>query len=362
MIISKDTSLVIKGIAILCMFFHHAIPWPERIPISSELHNYVASNNNFIWCGYLGRICIPLFMFVTGVGMGSFKNFSLSGIFSRVLQVFVKFYRIYLFSLIIGIILLYSFPVDYMTFDLSLHGFVKALLLIKPSYICLEWWYASVFLALILFVFPTFSFLQRFLGTTAIALILLISCYLSFLAIYDTNQLPAWISGNYQIMLIFLPIFSLGYAIGACNLQYLDKVIEIIRKKIIIRLGLLFTVLILSYEFIISNVFSPDLLVMLNVLTCAVVFMTILLVQKDSICCKILSFLGKYSAYMWLNHSFILYYYFGDIIYSTNSFVIVITVTTILSFIIAVISDRILNALVGTLRKTYQKWKLLMIK
>ena len=65
---------------------------------------------------------------------------------------------------------------------------------------------------------------------------------------------------------------------------------------------------------------------------------------------------------MWLNHSFILYYYFRDIIYSTNSFVIVITVTMLLSLIIAVISDRILNALVGTLRKTYQKWKLLMIK
>lgn len=362
MIISKDTSLVIKGIAILCMFIHHAIPWPERIPLSSELHNYIASNNDFIWYGYLGRICIPLFMFVTGVGMGFFKNFSLSGIWSRALHVCAKFYQIYLFSLIIGTILLYNFPIDYMAFDLSLHGFVQALLLCNPSYICLEWWYTSVFLALILFVFPIFSFLQRFFGKTAIALILLISCYLSFLAIYDTNQLPAWISGNYQIMLIFLPVFSLGYAIGACNLQYLNKVIEIIRKKIIIRLGLLFTVSILSYEFIISNIFSPDLLVMLNVLTCAVVFMTILLVQKDSICCKILSFLGKYSAYMWLNLSFILYYYFRDIIYSTNSFVIVITVTTLLSLIIAVISDRILNALVGTLRKTYQKWKLLMIK
>lgn len=362
MIISKDTSLVIKGIAILCMFFHHAIPWPERIPLSSELHNYVASNNNFIWYGYLGRICIPLFMFVTGVGMGCFKNFSLSGIFARVFHVCAKFYQIYLFSLIIGTILLYSFPIDYMTFDLSLHGFANALFLRNPSYISLEWWYTSVFLALILFVFPTFSFLQRLFGKTALALILLISCYLSFIAIYDMNQLPTWISGDYKVMLSFLPVFSLGYTIGACNLQYLDKVIEIIRKKIIIRLSLLLTVSILSYKLIISNIFSPDLLVMLNILTCAVVLVTILLVEKDSICSKILSFLGKYSAYMWLNHSFILYYYFRDIIYSTNSFVLVITVTTILSLIIAMISDRILNAIMGTLTKTYQKWKLLMNK
>lgn len=61
--LSRQDTSVMKGIAILAMLFHHmygSIPI-DIVPYSGALQ----------WIGWLGKVCVALFLFCSGYGLTS---------------------------------------------------------------------------------------------------------------------------------------------------------------------------------------------------------------------------------------------------------------------------------------------------
>ena len=61
--LSRQDTIVMKGIAILAMLFHHmyGAPPPDVVPYSGILE----------WIGVLGKVCVAMFLFCSGYGLAS---------------------------------------------------------------------------------------------------------------------------------------------------------------------------------------------------------------------------------------------------------------------------------------------------
>lgn len=62
-ILTKDNTIQLKGMAILCMIIYHLFGFPERIPeeyVSSLMGNPIIKSF---------QICVPIYLFLAGYGI-----------------------------------------------------------------------------------------------------------------------------------------------------------------------------------------------------------------------------------------------------------------------------------------------------
>ena len=90
-VLTKEKSNIIYGIAACLMVFHHLFAFPERIP-----NTYVAVLDfNFLhvetMIAYFGKICISLYAFISGYGLTQ-KAKHVSSVFLMIKNQIEKFY------------------------------------------------------------------------------------------------------------------------------------------------------------------------------------------------------------------------------------------------------------------------------
>lgn len=98
--LTKEASLVIKGFAIVMMIVHHAIIWND-----TEIYGTLLLTPTIIkGIGSIGRLCVPLFVFVTGYGL-MLKDIQIKHIPKRIYHLWIIYFICFLFVAIVMAIL-----------------------------------------------------------------------------------------------------------------------------------------------------------------------------------------------------------------------------------------------------------------
>jgi len=97
--INKDSTWILKGVAIIFMLMHHLFYSPTRIELFDDIsmcyHGCEYGLVNQI--GIYGKLCVALFCFLSGYGLAVSKSISLTGAKDFYIKRFVKLYLNYWF-------------------------------------------------------------------------------------------------------------------------------------------------------------------------------------------------------------------------------------------------------------------------
>lgn len=317
--ISKNDSKILKCIAICLMVFHHLFAFPERIAVE-YINVFDFSFFHFeTLLSYFGRICIAMFVIVSGYGMSKQffydTNTSLLEHYKRTIKKLWKFYTMY--WIIMLVILPYGFIKGIYKFELI--SFIKNVIGFNCSYNA-EWWYVWFYIKLCL-LFPliirTVNQVMEKSKSISIILILL----LSGITIFFEQDFSYWM----------IVIFS----IGIVKYSLFDRLYNKIDNKIYLYiLGC-----ICCFIFRIYSPFNMDFVTVL--FFCFFIVAIKKQLRINSFLESILEKIGNYSMYIWLLHSFLCYYYFQKFIYRFYISWMIFAICMLISFLLSICIDKI---------------------
>lgn len=295
---TKDQIKLAKAFAILCMFAHHLYALPYRIYQESELISVLGTSDIMVerYIGEFGNVCGGMFMFLSGLGLGlRNKAFNLKSLVGRL----SGFYSIFLanFILLIGASLYLAPPLSEATLgwkgiQLDLPNFLMNLLLIKPTY-SMEWWYTRLYVAAILLVWPTCEFFAR----RGLVKPLFMGSALGF----AFSILIAGPDGFLYHQFIFVTGFLAGRYRQSSYSKLLSLPLQGSPREVMWT-----CVSLIAIAFVSKNYFGQAWEVLLAPVLCVSMMGAITWepLRKVFLC------LGDHSANMWLNHTFLIYYWF----------------------------------------------------
>ena len=204
---SKENTLEIKGVAILCMVFFHLFAFPERVPELSAVS----------WVGTpltkAFQICVPIYLFLAGYGLqcvSANRQFTATSLFKRIKRLYAAFWWISVPFILTGVAIGY-YPWEPLRIFRTLLGVTS-----DYNY---EWWFFSNYLELLI-LFGCSSMWGKmrlspqkaFIGLVCI---LLISRSLSlFLPLSDCG-----IAGRHiRMIFVNINIFLLGVSFAKFNI------------------------------------------------------------------------------------------------------------------------------------------------
>ena len=342
--ISKENAAFLQGIAVLFMVFHHLFAFPDRVHVPYTMVLDFSFFHFSTLLSYFGSICMGMFAFVSGYGMVKVatiklknkKNLILGGyalVFQQMKKFYLRFWIVFFIFVSLGFILgVYQF--DWLVFFKSLVG-------INTTYNG-EWWYVLEYIRFLL-VFPVLFWIVSLInklskmwryGIYLIFTGLLVVVVFSPVASKVLNVLPAFIFG----MIIYeLEIFE--------NLFILMKRIGVFRY-IISLTGIMLIVL--------ERFFSP----FGNNLDFIVVpffCFFVLIIAKNRIVYRLANypivFIGKYSIYIWLTHTFFAYYYFQSFTYSPYFSVLIFLWCLGLTLCVGIVLEKCFCFILGLFKK-----------
>ena len=332
--LTKDDSKFIYGIAILLMIYHHLAAFPERFNFNFQ---YLFSSDIEIYLGIFAKICVALYAFISGYGLyASMTNHSSK---YSVIQHLIKFYQKYWLVFILFI------PLGILAgkFQFSTVNILGSIGGVYQKYNG-EWWYVGEYLN-ILITFPVFYKLINYLDRTYIL----------------NSKKNTWIKIFIYLLLIIIvrriDLYLAVCLVGmTCNKFSLFERLEIFlsRYKLSVLGAIFFLSMILAFR---TQTNNSDIF-------CAPLLIWSIIILKNnlnhSVINRFILYLGRYSIYMWLVHTFFAYYYFQNIIllgkYSVFIFILILLISLLSAILIdklyCIISNKI--SIVAGL-KTYHK-------
>ncbi len=336
---SKNESLIIYGIAILMMLYHHCFCIPERIH-----NNFIPTFGVRSWDvagAIFCNLCVAIYTFISGYGMTiGAMNSGMMGrhVLRRLISFYGKFWIVFLVFIPIGV-LWYEVVIDSWT------PLIGALFGYKCSRYCYVWWYVSFYLRLII-IYPVIYFCLRiaeripflylvYLG--GVVAVYELDCFVSIKTNLQNGSLCYYLTFLIGVLVAKYSIFN--------RLYMIFKKVNAIRSKIwmisLLCLFLCFVIrIVLSkygmahrFDFIIAPLF---------------VFCCLCLIQdiQSNFVIKSLKFFGRLSVFMWLTHAFFIYFYFQEFIlyprYAPLIFIWLVFVTATVSFCLNWIYEHIL--------------------
>lgn len=317
--ISKNDSEIIKCVAICLMVFHHLFAFPGRIAVE-YINVFDFSFFHFeTLLSYFGRICISMFVFVSGYGMSKLffydTNTSLLEQYKRTIKKLWKFYTMY------WIIMLVTLPYGFIKgiYKFELISFIKNVIGLNCSYNA-EWWYVWFYIKLLL-LFPliirTVNWVMEKSKSISIILVLL----LSVITIFFKQDFSYWIIIIFSIGIVKYSLFDRLY-----NKIENQEFIPIIGS---ICCFFLRTYIPLNIDFIISIFFCFFIVTIKKQL------------RTNNFFESVFEKIGNYSMYIWLIHSFLCYYYFQKFIYRFYISWMIFAICMLISFILSFCIDKI---------------------
>lgn len=333
----KHTQIA-KGIAILLMIYHHLFIFAERIHCQylSVLNVFLLGEGvdaQTIFAKF-GKICVCIFVFVSGIGLyySNLKNQSnivsqYKSMLFRALHFLTNFWIIFLIFIPIGVLM--------GVYELNIGNIIAAFFGMNTATYNMEWWFVKCYLVL-LFIFPCFNYLLSKQKTYK-KLIVLFIC----LSIYILGKIIIKFFGsniffdNYFLYLenfIVLFVFFIGMICAKYNVY--GKLINFFNNKINIKFVSVITLVISIVIRIVFSMKSDFIVVPIFV------FSITTLLYNTSIS-KFFILMGKHSTNMWLTHTFWCYYFWQPIVFlpyiSTAVYVWLVILSLGTSFLINLI-------------------------
>lgn len=346
-IYSRRGTAIIKGLAILCMLYHHFFglylidPSIAGAAMNNEI--FASFSTYEIW----GKVCLALFAFVTGFGYCVIAQKDTHGIAAASFERLRRFYPFFASFVLLFIILAYTVPYRQAGYPIIPER-IPGYLLNLTGCVCTiaDYWYIAFFLIGAIIYYPALLVAKR-MGRLYYISIFIILVFVStpnftLKCVYHVSD---WIGYNPQEVTLnsldtppvramaLMRYMLVGWALAALSRE--PKTIA--GPLLLSALGLL--------AFCLTN--SND-----NIEIIFIVFMGLAYILQyiSEILTRPLALLGKYSACMWLNHRLIFGYWFADWFYSLPTplnFVLLVG----LSYIASVIITKAWGAGISRLRK-----------
>ena len=337
---SKNNTLAIKGIAILFMLCRHLLIYNKQ-PVNHKLNmELFGSTDLYLLFGLSTQICVAMFMFLGGIGLYiSIQNNK--KIIDLIFSLYKKLWSVFIIYIPIGFLLYHDAnriwsddPVSCSVFEnFSLIEFFLAFLGLQNTY-NKEWWFFKTYICCLL-IGCLFIYATKKIKNVSFHLVVIVMFYalthFLFPAIAETENY-AWLTNNFIYFNFFMiqvtaSCFLLGIVFA--KFQLIDKMSALWDK--LFKNKLVSTVF--SFVFILTTLIlrfrvfgeEGDLLLISFMILFCLKFAT-----GNRIIEKTLIFFGKYSASMWLIHTFYCYYFYHTamLVYLTRN--VVISYTTFL--------------------------------
>lgn len=331
--ISINKSNYLKGIAIILMLIHHLFAYPSRISPDIPVYHMVNSVDIEMFVGLFGKICVSMFLFLSGYGFSLKKEVSFKYIWGKLKNLYISYWIVLFIFVPIGIIF---FPGE--RYSLSPSLFFENLIGIKSTYNS-EWWFFKLYV-LYVFSLPLLSRLNigPLLG-------------LLFLAALCGKGLQ-YVAGAPEVLIEYctwlLP-FGFGMVFGRSQKMppnsWLVKLITTLSRT-----HPLILLMVTVAVFIVAH--NPGLLLVTPL------FIIALMKTADglgSTVNRVVSELGKHSLYMWLTHSFYCYYFTQKLIFAPRYTPLILLLLIAVSYLTSLVLSRIELAIKGGVTGKEQK-------
>lgn len=329
--ITKKQSKMIYGIAILLMVFHHMFGFPYRIHYDwTGIYYYKEVPIEVILAAF-GRVCIAMYAYISGYGMikktsvnRTDKKRNIINNYQYMIKQLGKFYSHYWLVFFIFVplgFLLYGYEYNSVEFIKNLFGLL--------STYNAEWWYVRQYMCMLL-VFPIIEYVIKYLDQLKLKGFIYLLIYISsILALNCIENNGFWIYLLCFVEGMLISFYRLDNIIFKLKAK-IGKIIDVVAGvNIVVVIVLRLKVVGGKYDWILAPIFIYGCLVILNES------------WMPQIINKLLSVLGQYSIYIWLIHTFFIYYYFQKIVFSFHVSVIIYVVTLIGLVLVSIILEKL---------------------
>lgn len=354
---SKNMTSQAKGLAILLMVYHHLFTFPDRI--SSVYYSPIMIFNGLPLdqlIGMFGKICVSIFLFVSGFGLyqNFLKNnsFTLKESLKKVIQ-FLKYYWI-IFIIFIPFGLIFFNDQSRYVFN-----FVDFLLNFFPltSTYNREWWFAPLYLELLL-IFPI---LVRLIEKSPLLLnylsfigLFLAGFFQNAIVLFPNNELIQIVMNHISVLLLWQVVFIVG--------MYFSKYTVFERINLFLTKikfdNILFYLALLLICFYIRQFTLPWIIEIRGakisgiytygdfILTPILIFSFVKIISQTLVLSKLFKTLGKHSNNIWLTHTFFIYYYFQEITFLPRFSILIVVWVFILTILVSICINYISNKII----------------
>ena len=332
---SKRDTKIIKGVAICLMLYHHLFAYPMKVVDGNVFISLCSFGETTLstYIGQFGRICLPMFVFLSGYG--SYLSSLRAGgveklVFRQISGLYKSFWKVFFIFVPLSVLLFGIRPAPvqreliYNFLGLS-YSFNK------------EWWFISPYV-LLLILFPAVKrFVER--KNAGMFVDLLAVVLLNGFVVYVLPELikaeifvylrESVFWEHINVMLGLLPGFMLGCIFAKYKL--LDEVKSRFGGRLlwcvaaIAGMGALFYIHLYNYmfyDFINTAVF----------ICCIVILLPS---RPGQLLGRVFEVLGEESTFMWLTHSFYCYYWCQKLVFAPKYSILIFLWLLALSFVTA---------------------------
>lgn len=363
--LKKEDSLLIYGIAILFMIYHHLFVWGggSHFSILDTIFGEMTEQR----LAWLFRLCIPLYAFISGYGICTIiskddsskrcstdffaSNYKLA--LKQIFKLLKKYWLVFIIFIPAGSIFLNQPTIGPKTFPLAIIGL--------GNHYNSEWWYIKQYMMMVL-LFPIFDFLlcnlvsftyekiikkynygkQLVLGFVLIAAVLLALFRNAPIFDFFIEQLDNGV-------FVFTLVFFVGFLCAFFHLFELGANSPLYQK---IRPFLAVIMLLACCSIRWIRAYDAMYCKYDAFIIAPIVYSLVTLCSLCKPLSKGLQQIGKYSTYMWLTHTFFCNYYFSHWIKAGKVSIVMFILTTALSLATAFLLTK-LEKLLG---KAYVKF------
>lgn len=321
----KSDSTFLQGIAILLMVLLHLFAFPERVPEYVSVVNLIDKQGQLLTTiATFGHICVSIFVFVSGYGMQFSEMYTNDSFVNKVDKSFKRgllFWGRYALQFIIFV------PMGVLLgklYNISVSQLLKAFMGQECGTINGEWWYVTLYLKFLI-VFPFIS-----LGIEKIKIVSFKIVYFFVVGVISTKVL-----GSYGLLFVVGIMCANFNLINRLSCYFSREKIGKYAPLILIAVGGGRYYMMLSMGHL---VYRYDVIFLPIICTC------IAMCKKTNTIYRVIVFLGKYSMYMWLTHTFYIYYYFQNTIFAFKYASLIYAVTIFLSLTTAILIERLFDS------------------
>jgi hypothetical protein len=323
--ISINKSNYLKGIAIILMLIHHLFAYPSRISPDIPVYHIVNSVDIEMFVGLFGKICVSMFLFLSGYGFSLKKEVTFKYIWGKLKNLYISYWIVLFIFVPIGIIF---FPGE--RYSLSPSLFFENLIGIKSTYNS-EWWFFKLYVLYVLSL-PLLSRLNTYplLGLLVLAAV----CGKGL-------QHFAWAPEVLIEYCTWLLPFGFGMVFGRSQKMppnsWLVKLIATLSRT-----HPLILLMVTVAVFIVAH--NPGLLLVTPLFIIALMNTAEGLGSGVN---RVVGELGKHSMYMWLTHSFYCYYFAQKLIFAPRYTPLILLLLIAVSYLTSLVLSRIELAIKG---------------
>lgn len=327
--ISKNNSLIIKGIAIIMMIVHHLFSFPDRINEDYISIYKLGGMPIEYFIGIIGKCCVSIFLFIGGYGLYRTyeSNVDYYSIFRRIYKMYLNYWMVFIVFVPIGLIM-NKINLEFKDLFLNFIGI--------SSSINKEWWFFICYVVLV-FLYPVIiKIVESYNKYCVLMGSFFIFCISSIIIVILYRAKLTQFEFIFNVMNMQF-IFISGIII--CKYKIFDKINECITQNwIYIPIFILSVVLLFIF---------PIKTLIYNIMTPIIIFILTKLIKKSNI----LKILGKHSGDIWMVHTFFCYYYFESIIFIPRYSTLIVVWTILLSLISSIVLNKLRSMLTRRLNQ-----------